>query len=510
MKRRLSKVLFLVLCTLLLFGCGKTQDVTEGAKRELDTEKETSVTAAPDDNIVMSYFQQNGNAEGDSYIIKTDFMEEMPAEWSMSYKHSNIVYCHASNQEYMDCYFRCYLDNRVISYNFDLYGSLGSQDVTYTVCGVVDEKAYHEGDELTISKLMVDGEEYDASAFGGTDTFDASVEYFIPIVCKQLKEFGLQDVDSTENIAPRSETQISKLLPDDDEYIRIANAGEAEEESLIPEEYKEDAHSLDIYNAVTKGETEYILTLLGEADSIKNVDGNSFSEYVKKVLDDMDFYDATQLQQNFLEMYAVFGNNNAKMIDKEEIKTVYVSGYSQDGSGNHDNIINSSYVIARCIVIQTDYDNWYLFTNQLVGSINTYAQESVVSIEPPQIENDQFELEVFEGKKLTFTKIEDSFLSLDNGKKAYKVGKLILEFNNEHVNTWNEYYEKKESSKYEPGIGMTKDEVLNSSWGKPKEINTLDSKYGNHHEQWVYGNQRYVYFDDGVVTAIQDHEKEIY
>ena len=266
---------------------------------------------------------------------------------------------------------------------------------------------------------------------------------------------------------------------------------------------------MDIYKAVNKGETEYILTLLGEADSIANVGNNSFSEYVKKLLDNMSFYKATQLQQNFLEMYAILGNNKDKLADKEDIVSVYASGYSQDGSGNHDNIINSSYVIARCIVIQTEY-NWYLFTNQLVGSINPYASESVVSIEDPQVENGQFELEIFEDKIFKFTKIDDSFFSLNNSMKAYQVGKLLLEFNNEHIKVWNEYYEKMEASKYEPGIGMTEDEVLKSSWGKPQEINSYDSKYGNHHEQWVYGNQRYLYFDDGVVTAIQDHEKEIY
>ena len=57
---------------------------------------------------------------------------------------------------------------------------------------------------------------------------------------------------------------------------------------------------------------------------------------------------------------------------------------------------------------------------------------------------------------------------------------------------------------------MTKQEVLGSSWGKLEEINNTDTKYGTHHEQWVYSDQRYVYFDDGTVTAIQDHKKEIY
>ena len=509
MKSMASKSFFIIVCVLLLFGCGKKQPVTEDTVNQLDTDTENAEALDNAENPIVSYFRENGNTEGDSYIIKTSLMDELAAEWSMSDSQPNVVNCHASQQELADCYFRYYINDRIISYNFDLYGSLGSKEVTYTTCGIVDEKAYHEGDELTISKLMMDGEECDPSNFGGTEIFDSSVRTLIPIVCKQLKEFGLQNVNSTEGNAPRDETQLAKLLPDDDEYIKIVCGDESTEKSLIPEEYEEDAHSLDIYKAVNKGETEYILTLLGEADSIANVGNNSFSEYVKKLLDNMSFYKATQLQQNFLEMYAILGNNKDKLADKEDIVSVYASGYSQDGSGNHDNIINSSYVIARCIVIQTEY-HWYLFTNQLVGSINPYASESVVSIEDPQVENGQFELEIFEDKIFKFTKIDDSFFSLNNSMKAYQVGKLLLEFNNEHIKVWNEYYEKMEASKYEPGIGMTEDEVLKSSWGKPQEINSYDSKYGNHHEQWVYGNQRYLYFDDGVVTAIQDHEKEIY
>lgn len=53
-----------------------------------------------------------------------------------------------------------------------------------------------------------------------------------------------------------------------------------------------------------------------------------------------------------------------------------------------------------------------------------------------------------------------------------------------------------------PEIGMTKDQVLNTSWGKPNRINTTENAWGIH-EQWCYSGQRYIYFDDGIVTTIQ-------
>lgn len=60
--------------------------------------------------------------------------------------------------------------------------------------------------------------------------------------------------------------------------------------------------------------------------------------------------------------------------------------------------------------------------------------------------------------------------------------------------------------KKEPSIGMTGDEVKSSKWGEPSDINKTTTKYGVS-EQWVYkyGTEyRYIYFEDGIVTAIQE------
>lgn len=63
-----------------------------------------------------------------------------------------------------------------------------------------------------------------------------------------------------------------------------------------------------------------------------------------------------------------------------------------------------------------------------------------------------------------------------------------------------------ETLKIDPAIGMTAEEVENSTWGKPYDINKTINKYGTS-EQWVYkfGNKhRYIYIKDGVVTTIQE------
>ncbi|AVI29794.1 hypothetical protein C3Z10_16065 [Bacillus velezensis] len=61
-----------------------------------------------------------------------------------------------------------------------------------------------------------------------------------------------------------------------------------------------------------------------------------------------------------------------------------------------------------------------------------------------------------------------------------------------------EYQEKKIA------IGMTKQEVIQlKDWGRPKSIHKTTTASGIN-EQWVYGISRYLYFDNGVLTTIQE------
>lgn len=55
----------------------------------------------------------------------------------------------------------------------------------------------------------------------------------------------------------------------------------------------------------------------------------------------------------------------------------------------------------------------------------------------------------------------------------------------------------------DPEIGMDADEVRWSSWSYPNKVNKTTTKYGVR-EQWVYPNNKYIYFEDGRVTSIQE------
>jgi hypothetical protein len=51
-------------------------------------------------------------------------------------------------------------------------------------------------------------------------------------------------------------------------------------------------------------------------------------------------------------------------------------------------------------------------------------------------------------------------------------------------------------------LGMSRDDVMASSWGRPNEVHRTTTATGTH-EQWVYGGG-YLYFDNGVLTAVQN------
>jgi len=51
-------------------------------------------------------------------------------------------------------------------------------------------------------------------------------------------------------------------------------------------------------------------------------------------------------------------------------------------------------------------------------------------------------------------------------------------------------------------IFISSEQVLKSSWGKPRSINKTITA-GMIHEQWIYNQDEYFYFNNGVLTAVQ-------
>ncbi len=95
---------------------------------------------------------------------------------------------------------------------------------------------------------------------------------------------------------------------------------------------------------------------------------------------------------------------------------------------------------------------------------------------------------------------------LTDGFAIYTINGNNLVVKNDQGNTiFTKYSDSSTapSSSPDPQIGMTAEEVRQSSWGSPEDINKTTTA-STVHEQWVYSNNQYIYLDDGVVTAIQD------
>lgn len=107
---------------------------------------------------------------------------------------------------------------------------------------------------------------------------------------------------------------------------------------------------------------------------------------------------------------------------------------------------------------------------------------------------DNFLQQYFMNEKYCTYFLENNLLKLKNNLNeiSYIYTKYSDDFNDIEVNRIKE-----------PKIGMTKDEVINSTWGKPEDINKTTTRYGTS-EQWCYSGYKYIYFEDGKVTSIQD------
>lgn len=130
----------------------------------------------------------------------------------------------------------------------------------------------------------------------------------------------------------------------------------------------------------------------------------------------------------------------------------------------------------------------------------------------------------YDSAKTRVSEATTTFLSLDNEatlvllddhlRTDYAIEFLDVEnikIKDLHTNDYDEYKRISDNTVFpepmkEPYIGMSKSELENSTWGRPKKINTTTTAVGTT-EQWVYdrpfNSKAYVYLTYGIVTAIQ-------
>lgn len=100
-------------------------------------------------------------------------------------------------------------------------------------------------------------------------------------------------------------------------------------------------------------------------------------------------------------------------------------------------------------------------------------------------------------KKKLFSKIPPGY----DGVLKDKIKEIDTE------KSWIDIYNEENKSDYaikkvEPYIGMTDQEALESTWGKPTKINkTINAD--STREQWVYSGYKYLYFEEHYLVTIQ-------
>lgn len=94
-----------------------------------------------------------------------------------------------------------------------------------------------------------------------------------------------------------------------------------------------------------------------------------------------------------------------------------------------------------------------------------------------------------------------------NGKIKVQVNELRNKYRSHLVDYENAQADLKAyEDKADPTVGMTAQELVDSKWGKPSDVNRTTTANGTF-EQWIYGGNRYVYLENGIVTGIQELNK---
>lgn len=115
-----------------------------------------------------------------------------------------------------------------------------------------------------------------------------------------------------------------------------------------------------------------------------------------------------------------------------------------------------------------------------------------------------YSIHTIDASSKTFYAVDDYYEVRGNNIYKHNVsldGKISSKIEETYIKQSSSTYVS--SKGYSPKIGMSASEVRNSMWGSPNKINKTTTSYGTK-EQWVYGSGKYIYLENGIVTAIQE------
>ena len=294
-------------------------------------------------------------------------------------------------------------------------------------------------------------------------------------------------------------------------------------DKIIEDAKKEEIRIYDEYLDYSSegGITAYV-------DKLKKIESdNEYVNQVEKSLESIGYNEQSYLSQDILQLFLDlrFGQLG-RFIDELIIKGASIAGYEEPTpSGSRLIVLDVSYAregygtesaSITHTVLNGEEHMTYIFNNKGAheGFIEKFlgipqiGEEGVCSFggDKSAASEDNHWLP-FDGVSYFAISKEELKEQLYNNIPFIEVMNLYREkvFMPSYREEYLDKKEKNESENAEPAIGMTKSEVITGAWGEPDKKNIDEYEWGTE-EQWVYDGKGYVYFEDGIVTAIQHRE----
>lgn len=222
-------------------------------------------------------------------------------------------------------------------------------------------------------------------------------------------------------------------------------------------------------------------TFLVKIKDVKSKDGLSLNDFInKKRNDDSKILLECKIKELHNIVTPVDGNVYAKA--NELFVAIPFIGNDSRMINKGDDLLLLGYK-NDTIYFNKDFGIYFTAAKNLNSELTNNIQAKIDKIKEEEYRKEQLKLQEFQREKeKKLVKLKQELYQKTKELYGERCAKAILE---------KKIY-----------IGMPSDAVK-LSWGKPIDINRTISKYGTR-EQWVYGNGRYLYFDDGILEAIQD------
>lgn len=281
---------------------------------------------------------------------------------------------------------------------------------------------------------------------------------------------------------------------------------------------------------------------------------NAFTKEISKQYEDLSLSSKSDFEKDFFEIFPIIIGNGwscmepeeqGMLIDTEYFGSAWAIGYD-DKEASGELPYNARIIILETTGIKEYPDHkMYAFLTAFDGQYDVnliYDESELKAITGIDVKaengkckntNTRFSVEPTSGNSKLISDIERALTGVAYTKLDGKDVSSMIEAQNVFNSLYklfidNEFFDydpyddtfgeldereadkaAEEAAKEEaaakaraPEIGMTKEEIENGMWGKPDRKNVNEYSWGTT-EQWVYENQGYIYFENGIVDAIQ-------